>query len=591
MITVKLKNFALLTIGLCIRTFMALLNGLILLFSPPKVAGNKLHAHSRGRIAFSASCALLLFMAVAGKIFITAYNGEYNKTVLTGTVQTIASRADIVDRMGHVLATNIETHSLYAHPNQMVNPEKAIAALMEIFPAIDEDKLRRELVPTRKFAWVRHRVSPEQMEAVHNIGEPGLLFGTREMRFYPNENLAAHVLGGYRFGTQGVHSAEILGIAGVEGYFNDTLNDPAQEGPLRLTIDLPTQNAIEDVLTGGMQMLGAKGASAVVMDVHSGKIRALASLPDFNPNNRPIPLLKGDPGDSPIFNRAVQGVYELGSVFKVFTIAQALDLRIVSPSTMVDTRSPMRVGRFNIRDFHNYGPSLSVTDVLVESSNVGTARLANMITAKRQEEFMGQLGMLISSPVELLEAKRARPIVPPRWTDISSMTISYGHGLSVSPLHLAAGYATVLGGGTRVQPTLVEDSQETADTQGERVVSEQTSQRMRTMLRAVVTEGTASFARETGYSIGGKTGTADKAKPGGGGYFKDRVISTFAAAVPAENPEYIVVITFDEPVDYTLGSPMRTAGWTAVPVSGEAIRRIGPLLGITYTPEPVKKKR
>jgi cell division protein FtsI (penicillin-binding protein 3) len=550
-------------------------------FSPANLPQKKLNAHSRGRIAFAASSALFLYIAVAAKIFITASAGEEASTALTGSVKTSATRADITDRSGNVLATNIDTHSLYAHPNQIVDLEKVITNLLKIFPNLEEEKLRKDLRPSRKFAWVRRRISPEQMAKVHDIGDPGLLFGRREMRFYPNENLAAHVLGGYRFGKEGVHDAEIIGIAGAEGYFNDLLNDPERDAPLRLSIDLPTQNAIEDVLEGGMKMLGAKGASAIVMDAKSGRIRAMASLPDFNPNDRPSPLLKGDPADSPIFNRAVQGVYELGSVFKVFPIAQALDLGLVTPNTMMDTKGPMRVGRHKIRDFHDYGPRLSVTDVLVESSNIGTARLAMMINPERQKEFHQKLGLLDASGVELLEARNAKPLLPQRWTGITSMTISYGHGLSTSPTHLAAAYATILTGGERVYPTLLEDSQ-TAP--GERIIGESTSAKMRKMIRAVVTEGTASFARNTGYSVGGKTGTADKVKPGGG-YHRDKVLATFATAVPAENPEYIVVVTFDEPVDHTLGHAKRTAGWTAVPITGEAIRRIGPLLDITYTPE------
>lgn len=553
-------------------------------FSAPDMPRKKLNAHSRGRIAFAAASALLLYIAVGAKIFLTASAGEEASTALEGTIQTSATRADITDRSGNVLATNIDTHSLYAHPHQIVDLERVVKELLAIFPSLEEEKLRKDLRPNRKFAWIRRRISPEQMELVHNIGDPGLLFGTREMRFYPNENLAAHVLGGYRFGKEGVHDAEIIGIAGAEGYFNDLLNDPKRTDPLRLSIDLPTQNAIEDVLEGGMKMLGAKGASAIVMDAKNGRIRAMASLPDFNPNDRPSPLLKGDPADSPIFNRAVQGVYELGSVFKVFTIAQAIDLGLVTPQTMMDTKGPMRVGRHKIRDFHDYGPSLSVKDVLVESSNIGTARLAMMINSNRQQEFLRSLGLLDASGVELIEAEYAKPLLPSRWTGITSMTISYGHGLSTSPTHLAAAYATVLSGGGRVHPTLLEDA---STKQGEQVVSETTSKKMRDMVRAVVTEGTASFARETGYSVGGKTGTADKVKPGGG-YHKDKVLATFATAVPAHDPEYIVVVTFDEPVDRTLGRDSRTAGWTAVPITGEAIRRIGPLLDITYTPEEEK---
>jgi cell division protein FtsI (penicillin-binding protein 3) len=564
-----------------LRFVLFLWSTVLRLFAPANLNYRNLHILSRSRIAFAAAAALALFLSVGTKIFFVASAGEEAKTAFTGSIQTAASRADIVDRNGHVLATNIDTHSLYAHPHQMVNREKVIAELLNIFPEMKEEKLRKVLNRSKKFTWIRKRISPEQMERVHNIGDPGLLFGTREMRFYPNENLASHILGGFRFDKEDVNYAEIIGIAGTEGYFNDTLNDPLRTTPLQITIDVPTQTAIEDILSGGMNMLKARGASAIVMDAKSGKIRAMASLPDLNPNNRPPPLLSGDPGDSPIFNRAVQGVYELGSVFKVLTVAQAVDIGIVTPSTMIDTKGPLRVGRHRIRDFHDYGPSLSVKNVLVESSNIGTARLATMINPERQREFMDSLGLLEATPVELLEAARALPIIPKRWTGITSMTISYGHGLSTSPLHLASAFATVLSDGKRVYPTLLENTQKT---EGARIINSTTSAKMRDMVRAVVTEGTASFARKTGYSIGGKTGTADKARPGGG-YYRDRVIATFAAAVPAEDPEYIVIISFDEPQDTTTGIVKRTAGWTAVPLAAEAVRRIGPLLNVTYTPE------
>lgn len=582
MIKQKLLFAATIAGGLLMRLVNLLWSLVIWLFAPADLQGRKLHKLSRGRMAFAAACALSLFLSVSAKIFWVVSAGEQANTSFSGSIQTYASRADITDRHGNVLATNIDTHSLYAHPHQLVDPEGTIKKLLEIFPTLDEKKLRKSLAPNRKFAWIRKRISPEQMELVHNIGDPGLLFGTREMRFYPNENLASHILGGFRFDKEGVNHAEIIGVAGAEGYFNETLNDPARTEPLRLSIDLPTQNAVEDVLAGGMKMLKARGASAIILEANTGKIRAMASLPDFNPNNRPAPALTGEPGDSPIFNRAVQGVYELGSVFKVLTVAQAIDLGLVTPKTIIDTKGPLKVGRFRIRDYHQLSPKMSVTEVLVESSNIGTARIATMINPARQKDFLDDLGLLESSSIELLEAPKAKPLLPAKWSGISSMTIAYGHGLSTSPLHFASAFATVLSeDGRRIYPTLLEDED---PKYGPQIVSPGTAAKMRKMVRAVVTDGTASFARKTGYSIGGKTGTADKARPGGG-YYKDRVIATFAAAVPAEDPEYIVVVSFDEPEDYTLGRVKRTAGWTSVPIAAEIIRRIGPLLDISYTPE------
>ena len=495
----------------------------------------------------------------------------------------VASRADITDRNGRILATNLSTHSLYAQPPQMVDPVRAARELAAIFPDLDAPTLERRFTSGAKFLWIRRKISPEQLQAVHDIGEPGLLFGPREMRLYPNGRLAAHILGGASFGREGVHSAEVIGTAGVEKAHDDFLRDPGLGGaPLVLSIDLTVQAATRKVLEGGMKLMNAKGATAVLMDVHSGEILSMVSLPDFDPNERPRPLTEGDAGDSPLFNRAVQGVYELGSVFKIFTVAQALDLGLVNENTMIDTKGPLTWGRFRIRDFHNYGPQLTATDVIVKSSNIGTARIAMMIGGKRQRDFLGGLGFFEPTPLEMVEAPTGQPLLPRQWSDISTMTISYGHGLSTSPVHLAAAYASVLNGGTLVTPTLLRRN---GPQKGDRVVSERTSRVMRDMLREVVVRGTASFGEVPGYAVGGKTGTADKPKPRGG-YYDDRVIATFASVFPSDDPKYVLVVTLDEPTETSGTEPRRTAGWTAVPVAAEVIRRTAPLLGLRPTVEP-----
>jgi cell division protein FtsI (penicillin-binding protein 3) len=490
-----------------------------------------------------------------------------------------STRADIVDRQGRVLATNLATHSLYAHPGDMVDPESAAEALAEIFPDLDAEALRRRFTDGRKFLWIRKTVSPEQRQAVHDIGEPGLLFGPREMRLYPNGKLAAHVLGGASFGREGVHSAEVIGVAGLEKALDARLRDPAlAHEPLRLSIDITVQSAVRRVLEGGMRLMNAKGAAAVLMNAGTGEIAAMVSLPDFDPNDRPRPLTEGEgsAGDSPLFNRAVQGVYELGSALKILTVAQALDEGVVTPATMIDTSGPLTWGRFRIRDFRNYGPRLSTTDVIVKSSNIGTARIALQIGTERQRSFLGRLGLLDPTTVELVEAAGAAPLLPPRWSEISTMTVSYGHGLSISPLHLAAAYATLANGGIRVTPTLLARDD---DTSGPRVVSETASRAAIGMLRQVVERGTASFGEVEGYAVAGKTGTADKPKPTGG-YWDDRVIATFASVFPAHDPEWVLVVSLDEPVETSGDEPRRTAGWTAVPVAAELIRRVAPLLGL-----------
>jgi cell division protein FtsI (penicillin-binding protein 3) len=501
--------------------------------------------------------------------------------------EIVAQRADITDRNGRILATNMTTHALYAHPKVMVDPKGTAAKLAEIFPDLDPAALERRFTDGRSFVWIKRVLSPEQMQRVHEIGDPGLLFGPREMRLYPNGTLAAHVLGGSSFGAEGVHSAEVIGTAGIEKALDARLRDPARGAePLTLSIDLSLQATVEEVLGAGMTMLNAKGAAAILMDVRTGEVLALASLPTFDPNNRPNPLVdrNAEPGDSPLFNRAVQGVYELGSTFKIFAAAQAMDLGLVNPDTMVDANAPMVWGKHRIKEFENknYGPLLSVTDVIAKSSNVGTAHIALMIGPLRQQAFLKSLGFFDPTPLELIEAPGARPLIPKRWPEIVTITTSYGHGMSASPMHLAAAYAAIANGGVMIKPTLLKRE---GPTTGVRVMSEKTAMESVKMLRRVVTEGTASLGEVPGYEVAGKTGTADKPKKTGG-YYKDKVINTFAAVFPASNPQYVLVVTLDEPMDTTLSQPRRTAGWTAVPVAAEIIRRTAPLMGLRPKLEP-----
>ncbi len=483
-----------------------------------------------------------------------------------------------MDRNGRILATNLVTNSLYAETRYMVDGVRAAQQLAQIFPDLEEDRLRASLTdPNRRFVWIRTRLSPEQAQAVHDIGEPGLLLGPREMRLYPNGRLASHILGGAGYGQQGVTAAEIIGTAGVEHRMNTRLRDPdLADIPLSLSLDLGVQGVVEEVLNSGITMLNARAGSTIIMDANTGEIVAMASLPDFDPNDRPAPPLEGDPADHPLFNHAVQGVYELGSVMKAFAVAQALDLGLVTPPTMVDTRGPMRIAGFSIRDFHDYGARMSVTDVFVRSSNIGTARLAQMIGPERQRNFLQRFGFLEPLSLELSEVARVIPQFPTRWTELSAMTISYGHGLAISPVHLAAGYASLVNGGLRVVPTIMRRPDSIP---GERLISEETSDTMRALMRAVVTRGTASMGEVEGYAVGGKTGTADKPNPQGG-YYEDRVVATFAGAFPMTDPRYVIIVTMDEPTETSGTEARRTAGWTVVPVAAEMVRRIAPMMGI-----------
>ncbi|MGR3491597.1 MAG: peptidoglycan D,D-transpeptidase FtsI family protein, partial [Shimia sp.] len=331
------------------------------------------------------------FVLIGGRITALAVSEPMEPRVVASSAPIAQQRADIVDRQGRVLATNFDTHSLYAHPHEIIDKERVAGALAGLFPELDADELYEDFTGKRKFLWIKKKLSPEQKQAAYDIGSPGLHFGPREMRLYPNGPVAAHILGGASFGEEGVAAAEVIGVAGVEKHFDDYLRDPAHGGaPLELSIDLSVQAASEQILAGGMMIMGAKGAASVLMDAHTGEVLSMVSLPDFDPNNRPK-VTQGDRDDNPTFNRALQGVYELGSAFKIFTVAQAMELGLLGPQTPVNTQRPLRSGRFEIGEFNNknYGPTLTATEVIVKSSNVGTARIVQQIGGERQKAFLG----------------------------------------------------------------------------------------------------------------------------------------------------------------------------------------------------------
>ena len=539
---------------------------------------------AEGRLLVLGVLFFCAFLVVAARMGLLAMSEPVEPRAHAPGAVISATRADIVDRNGALLATNFETHSLYAQPRQMIFPQKTAKALVAIFPDLKEERLIKDFTGKRKFLWIKKKISPEQMQAVHDIGDPGLLFGPRDMRLYPNGTLAAHVMGGASYGKEGVHAAEVIGVAGVEKYFDDYLRDPANGNkPLELSLDLTVQAASERVLWGGMQLMNAKGATSILMDVQTGEVISVVSLPTFDPNKRPRPAVEGDASDSPLFNRSVQGVYELGSTFKIFAAAQAMELGLVNPSTMIDTKGPMKVGGYRIGEFQNknYG-EIPVAEVIEKSSNRGTGKMALMIGPERQQAFLKSLGLFDATPFEIVEASGGKPLLPKRWTDLSAVTVSYGHGISTSPMHLAAAYATIANGGHVIKPTLLKQA---GPQLGPRVLSERTSKAAREMLRRVVSNGTASFGEVPGYQVGGKTGTADKPKPRGG-YYDDKVIATFASMFPAHDPRYVLIVTLDEPVETSGDKPRRTAGWTAVPVAAEMIKRVAPLLGLRPAVEP-----
>ena len=554
-----------------------------------EVIRDKGRTRAQLRLLFLSLCFFSAFTVIGARMGMLSATEPMEPRTATLGADITAGRADIVDRNGRVLATNMLTHALYVQTKDLIDPARVARELAKIFPDMEADALERRFTDGRSFMWIRKVLSPEQMQAVHEIGDPGLLFGPREMRLYPNGQLAAHVLGGAAFGAEGVDSAEVIGTAGIEKALDDRLRDPAQANqPLELSIDLTVQATVEEILATGVNMYNARGGAAILMDVRTGEILSMASLPTFDPNNRPNPVLDKDaePGDSPLFNRAVQGLYELGSTYKIFAAAQAMELGILTPETPVDTSS-LVIGRHRISEFdnHNYGPTKTLAEVIEVSSNVGTGHVALLIGGERQQAFLTSLGLLSPSPIELVEAPGAKPLRPKKWPDIVTVTASFGHGISSSPINLASAYASIANGGIKVTPTLL---RRTTPMQGPRILSAEVARQSVDMLRRVVTNGTASLAKMPEYAIAGKTGTADKPKRTGG-YYDNKVINTFASTFPAENPQYVLVVSLDEPVDNTGPKPLRTAGWTAVPVAAEMVRRTAPLLGLrpAVVPKPL----
>ncbi|MFV0474178.1 MAG: peptidoglycan D,D-transpeptidase FtsI family protein [Pikeienuella sp.] len=530
------------------------------------------------------------FLTLGGRMALLAATEPEEPRLDPGSsVIAAVERAPITDRNGRLLATNLPSWAIYAHPEETrragIGAEEAAAKLASVLPEIGEETFRARFAPGRKFVWIKRPASPAERQAVHDLGLPGVYFGQRETRLYPAGRIGAHVLGGATTGAEAVDSAELVGLAGVERRLDAELRDPARAGaPLALSIDLVAQTALTDVMGAAMKEFKAVAASAVLMDAHNGEIIAMVSLPDFDPNARPDTRDPDVARVRPMMNRAAEGVYELGSTFKLFAAAQALETGLYAPESLIETAGPLRMGRFKISDFHRMPARMTLRDVIVESSNVGTSRIALAIGGAAQKAFLAKLGFMEPTRLEIAEARLGQPLFPEKWGQLSTMTISFGHGLAATQLHLAAAYASLLNGGLRVHPTLRPGAP--APTEADRVVSTRTSRQLREILRAVVAEekGTGNFAEVPGYEVGGKTGTADK--PSRGGYDESKTISTFAGAFPMSAPEYVLVVTLDEASTYKFGRTWRTAGWTAAPTAGVAVKRLAPILGMRPIPAP-----
>ncbi|UUL82790.1 peptidoglycan D,D-transpeptidase FtsI family protein [Sphingomonas qomolangmaensis] len=508
---------------------------------------------------------LLLFAAgvliVVGRLAMLAWSAE------PATGRDVAAmltpvRGDIVDRHGAPLARTIDAWSIGVHPDKVIGDKRQLAdSLAELMPDRGADDYYRALTSGSTFTYLQRRALPELVNSVNALGEPGIAFAREPERLYPQTTLAAHALGLLDFDGHGV--------TGMEKHLDPKLTNPALRGaPVPLSLDLRVQGALESELGRAMATFGAAGAAGVILDVDTGEVMAIASLPSFNPNR----MGKGDSG---ILNNVTQSVYELGSTFKPLVMAEAIDTGVVtSMAKRYDATAPLRIGRFHIRDDHAQKRWLNVPETLVHSSNIATARVAEEMGQAKMEHLFRKLGFDTAPDIEI---EKARPIWPANWGRSTTLTTAYGHGIAITPLHLASAYAAMVNGGTWRPATMLKVPQGKAAT-GRRVFSETTSARMRQLMRLVVLEGTGRRGEAPGYRVGAKTGTAEK--PGAGGYNKRVNVSTFAAAFPMDAPRYVVIAMLDSPKGTAETFGFTGAAWTAAPVVSRVISRTGPLLGV-----------
>ena len=453
----------------------------------------------RTRLLFGAAMFALAFLVIAVRLLTVALLAEGAEPRLSTLTPdgALPERGEIRDRNGMVLATNLVTASLYARPDQIIDVDEAVTKLSQVFPDIDPIDLVEKLTSGRSFVWIKRGLTPRQHEAVNRLGLPGFEFQREERRVYPQGRLTSHIVG---FADVDNH-----GLAGIEQSFDETLRQGGR--PVTLSIDVRIQNILREELGAAIQDFTAIGGAGVLLDIRTGEILGMVSLPDFDPNEA------GTAPEEARFNRNALGVYEMGSTFKIFNTAMALDGGVVTLQDGFDARKPIRIGGFTITDFKPKNRWLTVPEIFMYSSNIGSAKMAEQAGTERQQLFMNRLGFF--KPVSLELPERGKPIYPSDWKPINTMTIAYGHGIAVTPLHLVSGVAAMVDGGLLRPMTLMKrDSSDPAP--GRRIIREETSEKMRQLLRLVVQGGTGKFADVAGYIVGGKTGTADKQK--GHGY-------------------------------------------------------------------------
>lgn len=559
--------------------------------------GRRIIEQGRGRLLLVGLFFVLCFSSLAFRMVeVAVLSNPKALKFLVSDVETGASeeveiaqgeetgiRGDIVDRNGVLVATSLMTASAYVDPKLVKNKEEA-AEKLAIALKQDKSRLLNRLNSDSRFVWIKRSMGPAEQQKVNSMGIPGLYFLPDERRVYPHGNMLAHVLG--------YVGIDNKGLAGLEQVYDDRLRDNAlNHEPLQLSIDVRLQAMLHDEISQAVNEFRAIGAMGAILDIKTGELLSMVSLPDFDPHKPALTT------EAQRFNRATMGTYEMGSTFKTFTSAMALDEGTVTMKGGYDASRPMRIGGFTINDDHPKNRWLSVPEIFAYSSNIGTAKMALDVGVKKQKAFMEKLGMLAPVDIELYE--KASPQYPKEWKEINAVTISYGHGLSVTPLHLLRGIAAVTNGGTLPTLTLIKNQGKAS---GERVISEETSKNVRRLLRLVVEEGTGGKADVFGYRVGGKTGTAEKITAAGR-YSKDSRVSSFISVFPVDDPKYAIYVMIDEPKGNKSTYGYATGGWVAAPAVGRVIARMGPLLGIApkydvadddahrFWSEPSKKKR
>ena len=533
---------------------------------------------SSSRVLFVGAIFLMLFATIGTRLVSLGIAPEQSgeRSIPSGTIA--AARPDIIDRNGEVLATDIKTYSVFAEPRKIIDKDEATELLTAVLPDLNARELREKLSTRRGFVWVKRELTPRQRAEVHRLGIPGVGFLPENKRVYPNGPVAAHVLG--------FANVDNEGIAGIEKYIdNQGLKDLAGAGftgnaadlkPVQLSLDLRVEHALREELAGGMEHFRAKAAAGMILDVNTGEVLALASLPDFDPNN-PIDALRPDR-----INRLAVGVYEMGSTFKALTTAMALDSGKVNINSSFDARSNLKHGRFTIHDYHGTHRILTVPEIFIHSSNIGTARMALAVGVDGHKAFLRKLGQLDRMRTELPES--AEPLVPARWGELNTITIAFGHGIAVAPLQVAAAEAALVNGGYLITPTFLRRSESEARRNAARVIKPETSEALRYIMRLNATRGSATKSAILGYFVGGKTGTAEKVI--GGRYSKNRLFTTFIAVAPADKPQFLFITLYDEPQGLPETHGYATAAWNAGATTGKIIERTAPLLGLQPRFEP-----